>query len=789
MIGRICESFVDRFLDLTVFFARVALLVSVVTAQTGVLIPSSTSDVPDPSVLSLDKMTVDIEIEDQHATVRVLQIFENHTSSTLEGKYLFALPTAASVADFAVWDGVQRVPGVMMEKRRANRIYEEIKAQAIDPGLLQQDDEHGGSSAFSAKVFPITPYGTKRLEMEYTEVLPVEDLRSVFTFPLRPSYGESQSVRDLQIRLRISNTHLFALTSSKEYPFKTVRSSANEYVGEFKGSNVTLVSDLSLSYELKIDTAKLAFLAHRSDQSISAYDLKDPRSAEKSRDGFFRAEAIFPRAGNIGPAPPLNLLLMFDTSLSMYGDKLRRSVEGIEHLVGSLREQDRFNLILFDDTVRVLADAPVRGSPGNREKALAFVRRSALGGGTNLRAALASAAAESSKFGKGGSPRVIIISDANPTTETVNLPSISSAFDSSKARFFAFGIGSDTNVPLLRDVARKTNGYYTQVRETQDISVELDLFLKRVVSPAIENLSFSSSDDSNLYEIYATNDTAASGSSYGFVGRYKRPGTQKVRLNATVSSIATELSKLAALPDRETANAFIARIWAKARINALIDVMNVSGEREDLISEIISLSEKYKIVTPYTAFIAAPRALLRPRLIQPGDPVIRVRTDKAISEVFAVLPYGETLPLRYVDSEDVWQTRFLAPVWMQDGTYFCRLILKDKNGNVYEEKKSFVIDSKSPKIRLILPKTTLRAGETVKLKVLADKDTNRLTARIYGSQAAHLRWASEEKANVGELRIPSDLTPGRYVITVTAEDFAHNQTIEEYEVSVTRGAR
>src|SRR5437764_6140587 len=146
-------------------------------AQAGALIPS-TKEKPDASILSLQVMNVDVFIDNQHARVRVLQIYDNHTSQTLEGKYLFALTPDASVSDFAVWDNDTRIPGVMMEKRRANAIYGEIKQQAVDPGLLQQDDEHEGQSAFSAKVFPINAYGSKRVEMEYTEMLAVEGLNS-----------------------------------------------------------------------------------------------------------------------------------------------------------------------------------------------------------------------------------------------------------------------------------------------------------------------------------------------------------------------------------------------------------------------------------------------------------------------------------------------------------------------------------------------------------------------------------------------------------------------------------
>jgi Ca-activated chloride channel family protein len=212
--------------------------------------------------------------------------------------------------------------------------------------------------------------------------------------------------------------------------------------------------------------------------------------------------------------------------------------------------------------------------------------------------------------------------------------------------------------------------------------------------------------------------------------------------------------------------------------------MDLNGEREDYINEVIRLSQKYKFVTPYTAFIAAPRALLRPRLIQPGDPVIRVKTDASIKSVFAVLPFGETLPLKFLPAEGVWEGRFLAPAWMPDGAYRCRLLLADAEGNGYEEEKSFVVDSHAPKLKVTLARDSVRAGDELKVTADADADTFRLTAKMYGAQPADLRWSDADRANVGLLRVPAGLAPGRYVLTVSAEDFAHNQSDAEVTIEV-----
>src|SRR5205823_8971516 len=250
-----------------------------------------------------------------------------------------------------------------------------------------------------------------------------------------------------------------------------------------------------------------------------------------------------------------------------------------------------------------------------------------------------------------------------------------------------------------------------------------------------------------------------------------------VGVTGTYGAESVKLSREVSLPELDDTHAHLPRVWARARVDALLREMDLNGEREDYINEVIRLSQKYKFVTPYTAFIAAPRALLRPRLIQPGDPVIRVKTDASVRSVFAVLPFGETLPLNFLPAAGVWEGRFLPPAWMPDGSYRCRLLMADAAGNGYEEEKSFVVDSHAPKVKVTLESKTLRAGD--ELKVKASADAVRLTAKMYGAQPADLRWSDAEKASVGTLRVPAGLAAGRYVLTVSAEDFAHNQSSAE----------
>ena len=771
-------------------------------AQSGVLIPSSIKKTPDDSILSLAVMNVDVLVDNQHARVRVLQIFDSHSPQVLEGKYLFDLSPRTAVSDFAVWDGDTRVPGVMMEKRRAEGVYAAIKQQQIDPGLLQQDDERGGSTAFTARVFPIPAHGTKRVELEYTEMLPVDGLSSRFSFPLKPSQGAAQRVGELNLHVRVLGDYPVSSPefSASSYPVRALRSGPNDFEGEYQGRDVLLTEDFAFSYRIEVPESTLSVITYRAPERITAYDLRDPALAAPSPDGYFRATALF-NQGRRQPERqddqrtqaeerPRSVLVMLDTSLSMRGEKLARAYEAIDYFLHGLTPRDSFNLLLFNSDTAVFSERAVPATPDEVERALDLVRNSSLGGATDLRRALAAGLDLADKFPE-GERDLVLVTDANPTLGTADAKKILAVLNDIKGapaaspRIFAFALGGDADHTLMRELARATHGHYAEARETEDVSLTIKLMFRKIGAPNVEGVKLAPSDPSNFYQVYATDEYGTDGSSFSFVGRYRRPQPQAgVSVTGTYGAEPISLSRVLSLPEFDDTHAHLPRVWARARVDALLREMDVNGEREDYIGEVIRLSQKYKFVTPYTAFIAAPRALLRPRLIQPGDPVIRVKTDASIKSVFAVLPFGETLPLKYLPAAGVWEGRFLAPAWLPDGSYRCRLLLTDEAGNGYQEEKSFVVDSHAPKLKVTPVAVSVRAGEELRVRASADADTVRLTAKLYGARPAELRWSDAEKASVGVLRVPAGLAAGRYVLTVLAEDFAHNQSSAEVEVEV-----
>ena len=247
---------------------------------------------------------------------------------------------------------------------------------------------------------------------------------------------------------------------------------------------------------------------------------------------------------------------------------------------------------------------------------------------------------------------------------------------------------------------------------------------------------------------------------------------------------AVQISGKANLPRESFDHPQLPRLWARARVDALLEKIERKGEDQATIDEIIRLARQYKFVTPYTSFLAVPRALLRPRVIRPGDPILRVKTDESIVSVVALFPFGLVQPLRYLSAEDVWQTRFLAPTDMQDGTYTVRLILRDQVGHTYREAKTFVIASKPPAVQVKLDRKSFQRGQTMDLKSSASANTRTLVARMDGAVPVALHWDAKAGANTGIFAIPEQAIPGTYKLTVTAEDIAHNIGTQEVQIEV-----
>ena len=784
-------------------------------ADSGVLIPAD-REAPDPSILSMTEMQVEIHIDNGDARVWITQIFANHTGRPEEGNYVFALPSGTQVSDFAVWDGPVRIPAVILERKRAEAIYQELKNQAIDPGLLEQgertEDDARRNSMFSAHIVPIPAWGTKRLEIEYHQRIRVSARKCYFLLPLKPDAYAVQHVAHLSIHFDLTSAAAindFA-AQAKSLPFKVEQQDEHTVRGSLDATSIDLGEDFAVTWGVNEPGDALQVITYRNPDAetigpsleapepapepANAKGKKKPKQqAAQSQPGFFEATAELtapsaaqPQAG--AQAPPRTVIVLMDTSLSMQWEKLERSYAAAARVLESLHPQDRFDLLLFNTEVQGFRPAPVAADTPSVMAAMDWLRSSHLRGGTDLQKALDAGLTQATApnsvlvlLTDGGADRGLVSTGKLAPWYVARWNQIAAT---QRPKTDIFAVGDDANLPLLRLLARN-NGVMEQVLSSEPVDYKLATFLSEMGQSPIGDLRLTVSPQAAVDKVYPLDDAVFDGGQADWVGQYLKPvKNASFRVDGQQDGRPVRADAKSPLPAQDLQHDQLPRLWAWARVQALLEQIDREGETEAAIEEIIRLARQYKFVTPYTSFLAAPRALLRPRVIRPGDPVLRIHTDPAIVSVIALFPFGLEKPLRYLADEDVWETRFLAPPGMNDGSYSVRLVLRDKDGQVYRESKSFVILSKPPTVNVRLPRTRYHAGEMVPLTVNASASTRRLTARVEGLAPATLRWNPDAHASTGQLWLPPGLPAGDYALTVTAEDVAHNLGTREVRIEV-----
>jgi Ca-activated chloride channel homolog len=770
-------------------------------ADAGILIPLDRQQ-PDPAILSLEEMEITVRIDNGDARVFVRQVFANHTGRIQEGNYIFALPSHATISDFATWDGPTRIPAVILERKRAEEIYNQLKQQAIDPGLLQMGErgaeEAKRTSVFSARIVPIPAYGTKRLEIEYHESIPVENLKSYFAIPLRPDAYQAQAARHLRINFELHTAHAIRnfQATAKAFPLQLDQNTTHLVQGHFEGGNVNLGEDFVTTYDLDPAASDtLQILTYRNPVSGRPSPTETAPVRSTNEPGFFETEALLgfgsgsTSAANATSGAPKTVIVLFDTSLSMQWEKLERSYQAFETLLRTLRPADHFGLVLFNTEIHALPLSSADGS--SVQHAIEFVRASRLRGGTDLQRALQAGLQQADATGAGNT-YLVILSDGGATRGPITNGKLATWYASAwkqipetqRPRTYILAVGDDANLPLFRMLARQ-DGLLEHVLSTEPMEFKLNSFLSKIGRSPIGQLDLAVAPDSAADTVYPLQAATFSGSLASWVGRYQKPQENvSFKVHGVRDGTPVEMTGKVNFPRESFDHPQLPRLWARARVDALLEKIEREGEDQATIDEIIRLARQYKFVTPYTSFLAVPRALLRPRVIRPGDPILRVKTDESIVSVVALFPFGLVQPLRYLSSEDIWQTRFLAPTDMQDGTYTVRLILRDRMGQTYRESKTFVIASKPPVVEVKIDRKRYQRGQAIALTVQASQSTRTLVARLEGAAPVELRWNARAAANTGELIIPEQTIPGPYKLTVTAEDIAHNIGTGEVQIEV-----
>lgn len=561
---------------------------------------------PPQPAFKVSRVDIHSDVRDQIAKVQVSQVFKNVSQQTIQTQIMFPLPDDAAISELTLLVDGKEFTGRLMKKEEARATYEAIVRQRKDPALL----EYMGRGLFQTSVFPIPPNAERTVEIRYQQLLKKVNGLVDFLLPIGTSKHMSRPVENLNIAVRIHATDPIRTVYSPSHEVSIDRPNDKSAVCKMTLTNVRAPDDFRLMYGTQNGLVGMNVISYR---------------PSDSEDGYFLLLASPELKRDDSRTVPKSVIFVLDRSGSMNGKKIDQARGALKYFLNRLKKKDTFNIVAYDSTVESFKPELQRADGEVLEEALGFADGIFAGGSTNIDAALKTSLGMLSA--KGHPSYVMFLTDGLPTVGTRDEREIASgarAANQVGARLFNFGVGFDVNSRLLDRLSHDNRGQSVYVRPNEDIEAHVASLYNRIGSPLLTDIGMSiefdresrPSDPKPIARMYPKQLTDLFyGEQLVIVGRYRKGGAAKVTLTGHYGGEQKKFTFGADFVDRsaDESNGFVEKLWAVRRVGEIIDELDLHGQNRELVNELVQLSIKHGILTPYTSFLADENVSLRDR--------------------------------------------------------------------------------------------------------------------------------------------------------------------------------
>ncbi|XP_027449551.1 inter-alpha-trypsin inhibitor heavy chain H2 isoform X2 [Zalophus californianus] len=285
---------------------------------------------------------------------------------------------------------------------------------------------------------------------------------------------------------------------------------------------------------------------------------------------------------NLDPIPK-NILFVIDVSGSMWGIKMKQTVEAMKTILDDLRAEDQFSVVDFNHHIRTWRNDLVSATKTQIADAKKYIEKIQPSGGE----------LKLSKIQKNVKQNI---------RDNISL--------------FSLGIGFDVDYDFLKRLSNENRGIAQRIYGNQDTSSQLKKFYNQVSTPLLRNVQF------NYPHLSVSDVTQNSfhnyfgGSEIVVAGKYNPDKLEQLQSIITATSANTELvlETLAEMDDLEDFLSkdkhadpdFTRKLWAYLTINQLLaerSLAPTAAAKRKITKTILQMSLEHHIVTPLTAMV------------------------------------------------------------------------------------------------------------------------------------------------------------------------------------------
>jgi len=600
------------------------------------------------------------EINGLIASVTLTQSFINQSDNKVNGIYAFPLPENSAVNHLHIQVADRIIEGKIMEKAQAKKIFEQAKSSGKRASLVQQYRPN----LFTNHIANIAAHEQVTVTIKYFQHIDFIDGKFSLRFPMNitPRYQPSSISNSSQFsqneaqkiaqelakemsteaaefdgeNQRITKTSFAensALNSALPsiFQMKDLQPNSKIHLAIKLNAGVELMEISSPSHRIKVKDHQSKLLLHKpfsSEQDLAievdnvqvAMDRDfilqwQPNPSNEPRLSVFRQKMdgeIYSLAMLLPPTQlksthdfPVfsrDITFIIDTSGSMQGQSIKQAKQSLIFALQTLKEQDSFNIIAFESNFHQAFSSTVMANQQNKLTAKKFINNLRADGGTEMVKPLASALVmpTSPQQKSNAIKQVIFITDGAVSNELALFKLIHDT--PHIPRLFTVGIGSAPNGYFMRKAAQFGRGSYTYIGKVDEVKAKMSALLEKISRPALRNIAVQFQPlhlgsieqyPKKIPDLYYGEPltiafkTAMMPNSMQLFGEQANKGWhQEVSLSEQQESIG------------------ITPIWAKAKIEDLLDGLVTGKPPEQVRKNVLATSLSHQVMSPYSSFIA-----------------------------------------------------------------------------------------------------------------------------------------------------------------------------------------
>jgi Ca-activated chloride channel family protein len=566
---------------------------------------------------------VEIVISGMVARASLHQRFQNDSDQWREAVYVFPLPDESAVQHMRMKVGERVIVGRIEEKQEARKIYESAKSEGKKTSLLAQKRPN----IFSMAVANIPPGGMVEVEIEYLDTVHFDNNLFTYRFPLvvGPRYipgtplppgerlvsfdgggwaADSDQVEDAsQITPPVGapteparNPVELSLSLAPGFPLRGLTSL-------YHGVTTEKLNDgtYRMSFDGKVYADRDFVVEYRADtgKEISASFFTESFSGDN-----YAYLMLTPPVVKMENSLAREVVFVLDISGSMAGSSIRQAKSALQFAVSRLRDRDRFNILVFNDTARALYPAAQEATPQNRELALKKLSRLEASGGTEIGSALKLALDGRTDHSR--IRQIVFLTDGAVGNESALFTLIADRLGD--ARLFTVAIGSAPNSYFMTRAAALGRGGSSFIGNVDEVGETMTSLFEKLENPVITGLKLERGDGGKmemypdpLPDLYSGEPLRVLLKSSDSFGPMRLSGSQLGREWSV--RIAGESGK---------SRPGIATLWARKKIRGLMDALHLGAVENLVRREVIDIAKKHHLVSRYTSLVAVEEVVSRP---------------------------------------------------------------------------------------------------------------------------------------------------------------------------------